>query len=623
VKVWGSIAEPLRRPLGSASGLALPVVVTLVGLVLARVQDEFQLDRSAVWLSYGLLALSLDLVWGQAGIFSFGQTAFFGVAGYTYGVLTINLVDRTGESTTAILGAVVVAATLAALLGYFMFYGRVSDVYLAIITLAATLVLLSFFASTADRRYTIGEARLGGYNGMTGIRDPITLGLPGLSSVPLDIEGTYVFMVLLAGTVYVLLTALLRSPFGRVLRAVRENEWRTELLGYDTRRYKLLAFTLGGAIAGLGGATFTGRGFFINPAVFSLPQAALLVIWVLVGGRGTMVGPFLGVALVEWMRSELGGRTEHTPLVLGLLLIVFVLLIPNGLTSLLTPALTGLRRRLRPRTPRAGPPAAARVPAPAGAVSGDAGSVPVNNRPGDERVLETLKLGTSFGGLKAVDGVTTRFGPGLHCLIGPNGAGKSTFFNLLVGRYRPTEGRITYSGSDITRLEPHQRARRGIGIKLQVPSIYAQLSVEENVWLAAYAACRDAGRATERAREVLGEVGLVHRAEHLAAHLAHGEQQWLEIGMVLAADPELILLDEPTAGMTREETSRTAELIARLARGATVVVVEHDMEFVRQLHAPVTVLHQGRVFKQGSLEELRRDEAVLNIYLGRRAHAAG
>jgi branched-chain amino acid transport system permease protein len=598
---------------------ALPIAVTLAALSLAWIQADFRLVRSSLWVIYGLLALSLDLIWGRVGIFSFGQTAFFGVAGYGYGAIAINLMARTGESTTALLGAVVVAALFAALLGYFMFYGRVSDVYLAIITLAVTLVLLTFFASTAGPDYAIGEARLGGYNGMVGV-PPVTLGVPGLLARPLSIRETYMFLVLLAGAVYFGLTLLLRAPFGRILRAVRDNELRTELLGYDARWYKLLAFVLGGAIAGLAGANYAAWGYFINPAVFSLQQAALVVIWVLVGGRGTLIGAFLGVVTVEWLASELGSRTAQTPLFLGLLLILVVLVLPGGIASL---APWGWRRLVvagrmaagdgvliassaRPSTPAADD---SRLPtSPDGGVGSPAGAD-----------LATDRVSIAFGGLKAVDDVTLRFDAGLHCLIGPNGAGKSTLFNLLVGRYRPSTGRVTLRGQDITRLEPFQRAERGIGIKLQVPSLYPQLSVDENVWLAAYARDRDARRAGERVAAVLERVGLSGRAAEPAGSLSHGEQQWLEIGMVLAGRPAVFLLDEPTAGMTREETARTAELVAGLAREATVVVVEHDMEFVRRLGAPVTLLHQGRVFRRGSLDNLREDADVLNIYLGRRA----
>jgi branched-chain amino acid transport system permease protein len=603
---------------GRVRTLAPPVLFTAVAVALGWVQNDFQLYRSAGWLIFGLLALSLDLVWGQVGIFSFGQTAFFGIAGYAYGTISINSFDRTGESTTAILGAVAIAAVVAAVLGYFMFYGRVSDVYLAIITLAFTLVLLTFFGSTADPRYHVGSAQLGGYNGMNGVL-PLILGIPTWRARFLTVQETYLFLALLAGGIYLLLVLLLGSPFGRVLHAVRENELRTELLGYDTRRYKLLAFALGGAIAGLAGALFAGRGYFISPSVFTLTQAALVVIWVLVGGRGTLLGAFLGVVVVEYLSGELGGRTANTPLFLGGILILFVLLIPNGLMS----AASALWGRLRERRDRTSLPAAAIAPAGRGATGGNGTALPPPALDGaGSVVLETRDLSVSFGGVKAVDGISVRFGGGMHCLIGPNGAGKSTFFNLLIGRYRPSGGRILYLGDDIARLERHERARRGIGIKLQVPSVYGRLGVEENLWLAAYARLRDAKRATVRAREVLAEVGLHSRAGDLAAHLSHGEQQWLEIGMVLAAEPRLILLDEPTAGMTREETAQTVALVTALAAHTTVVVVEHDMEFVRQLRAPVTVLHQGRIFKQGSLDELRGDDEVLDIYLGRQTHVA-
>jgi len=242
--------------------------------------------------------------------------------------------------------------------------------------------------------------------------------------------------------------------------------------------------------------------------------------------------------------------------------------------------------------------------------------------PTDAALLETHAVERNFGGLHAVDGVTLFFpARGLHCLIGPNGAGKSTFFNLLVGRMRPSAGQIVLRGERITRLHPHQRARRGIGIKLQVASLYQELTVAENLWLAAYPSSHSVASASGAAADLAAWLGLTHRVGEAASTLAHGEQQWLEIAMVVAARPAVILLDEPTAGMTHEEAARTARLVTELAARASVVVVEHDMEFVRLLNAPVTVLHRGGVFAQGSLEELTTDERVLDIYLGRWAHA--
>jgi len=582
-----------------------PLIVILAALLAGIFASDFQKVTLALWVIYGLLALSMDFVWGRAGIFSFGQTAFFGVAAYVYGVIGINLSPTTGETVSALIGAVLAGAALAAALGYFMFYGKVGDVYVAIITLAVTLVLLQVMTSTAGPLYHIGKAELGGYNGMTNIPS-MEFGYPGHPGEQMSQPDTYTFVVLLAGLAYIAVRVLLRSGFGRVITAIRENELRTELLGYDVRRAKVIVFTVGGAVAGLAGGAYAGWGNFMNPAPFSLPAAALVVIYVLVGGRGTLVGAFVGAVLVEWLSSVLGGiLPSSTTLVVGSILIVVVLLVPGGLT----PLIGDLVNRVLPRRPQARRQAA---------IGGTVGSA------GRGRRLQAQGLVKMFGGVRAVDSISLEFPAGqLHCLIGPNGAGKSTFFNLLVGRYRPTEGKILLEGRPITRLLPHQRAQRGIGIKLQVPSIYRELSVQENVWLAAFAKMSNTRQAEAAVDRVLPRIGLVERADNPAGGLSHGEQQWLEIGMVVASSPEVILLDEPTAGMTHEETIRTVELVRGLAETATVVVVEHDMEFVQRLDAPVTVLHEGRILAQGRLSEIRLDERVLDVYLGRTFPATG
>ncbi len=581
-----------------------PVLVVLVALLAGLFVSDFQKVTLALWVIYGLVALSLDFVWGRAGIFSFGQTAFFGVAAYAYGVIGINLSPNTGETVSALIGALLVAAALAAALGYFMFYGKVGDVYVAIITLAVTLVLLQVITSTAGPQYHIGKAQLGGYNGMTNIPS-MEFGYPGHPGDQMSQPDTYTFAVLLAGLAFLGVRMFLASGFGRVITAIRENELRTELLGYDVRRAKVIVFTMGGAVAGLAGGAYAGWGNFMNPAPFSLPAAALIVIYVLVGGRGTLVGAFIGAIAVEWLSTVLGGiLPSSTTLVVGGILIGVVLLVPGGLT----PLIGNVLNRVVPRRRQAPRPAAG-----AGAVPGGRG-----------RELQAQGLVKMFGGLKAVDSISLAFPAGrLHCLIGPNGAGKSTFFNLLVGRYRPTEGTIMLEGRPITKLLPHQRAQKGIGIKLQVPSIYRELSVRENVWLAAFAKMSNTRQAEAAVDRVLSRIGLVERADDPAGDLSHGEQQWLEIGMVVASSPDVILLDEPTAGMTHEETIRTVELVRGLAETATVVVVEHDMEFVQRLDAPVTVLHEGRILAQGQLAEIRLDARVLDVYLGRTFRAAG
>jgi branched-chain amino acid transport system permease protein len=552
--------------------------------------------------------LSLTLVWGQAGIFSFGQAAFFGLGGYAYGAAAINFITHTGETISAVGVAAAIAAAASALLGYFMFYGKLGDVYVAIVTLATTLVLFTFFSSTASPAYHIGSALLGGYNGMTGV-PPIGY----RDSFPLTSQQFLAVTIIFAAAVAIGLRLLRRSPFGRIVVAMRENEERTQLLGYDVRRYKLVVFTLGGTIAGIAGAGYAAWGQFMNPAVFGLEQAALVVIWVLIGGRRSLFGAFVGAFLIQWLTTSVATSGSLTPFILGGVLIAIVLFLPHGLVPT---AFDWVGRFLpTPRQPRTSvaPPGTAPV-----------GGVFAGRPAAEEPVLEAHHLRKSFGGVVALRDVTLVFAPkGLHCLIGPNGAGKSTFFNLLAGRFRPSSGRILLGSQEITRRRPDQRARNGIGIKLQIGSIYGELSCFENIWLAAYAAARESAAASERASALLEWLGLQARAGEPAGILSHGEQQWLEIGMVLAAQPSVVLLDEPTAGMSREETARTAELLTTLGQQLSVIVVEHDMEFVRRLDVPVTVFHQGEIFAQGSLSELRRDERILDIYLGRRERAEG
>ncbi|MBS7537990.1 ABC transporter ATP-binding protein [Ancylobacter lacus] len=233
-------------------------------------------------------------------------------------------------------------------------------------------------------------------------------------------------------------------------------------------------------------------------------------------------------------------------------------------------------------------------------------------------ILETRALNKRFGGLHVTNNVDLALEAGeVHCLIGPNGAGKSTLFRLILGEHAPSSGSILFAGEDITAFKPFQRIRRGMSVKFQVPGIFKALSVRQNLEIAMQHHYEPAGLAAEIGR-LLDFLNLAPEAGRLAGNLSHGQKQWLEIGMAISLKPRLLLLDEPTAGMSPEETHATGEMVKRLnAEGMTVLAVEHDMAFVRQVAHKVTVLHLGQVFAQGSIDAIVADERVADIYLGK------
>jgi urea transport system permease protein len=298
-----------------------------------------------ILMVWALFALSLGLMWGYAGLLSFGHTAYFGLGAYVYAIAVVNI----GESTAPLLLAMLIPAAVAAVIGAMMFYGRISDVYMGVITLVVTLILFKFMNATAGDQYAIGSARLGGFNGIPGFQ---VLNVPGLPDISLF--GTplyYVAAVALLGC-YLISRWILARSFGRVLVGIRENEARCELLGYDVPAYKTAIFTISAAMAGLSGCLFANWAEIVTPSVFSLKASAEVIIWVIVGGLGTLVGPILGALALGMVKLLLGEQTLiDNSLILGLILVIVVLAIPRGVV----PAVQGIwRKRARIRAQRAG-----------------------------------------------------------------------------------------------------------------------------------------------------------------------------------------------------------------------------------------------------------------------------
>jgi urea transport system permease protein len=316
-------------------GLAL-----LVGLPL--VVETFTLVDITVFVVLSILALSLALVWGFGGILCFGQSAFFGLGGYAYALAVLNM----GDSSAPILFGILLPMLFAALLGYFMFWGRVSDIYLAVITLTVSLILFHLINSTSGPDYRLGAAPLGGANGIPGV-PPINV--PGDPGQQLGFDDMYQLAMAVLLLTYFGLRALLASHFGRVVVSIRENELRAELLGYDARRYKLAVFVIGAGIAGLAGVLFTNWGSFIGPNVFSIVFTAQIIVWLMVGGLGTLGGAIIGTIIIQYLTTWLGeAKITDTNLVLGVIFVLFVLLVPSGLQ----PKLESLARLLTARRSR-------------------------------------------------------------------------------------------------------------------------------------------------------------------------------------------------------------------------------------------------------------------------------
>lgn len=303
---------------------AVAVLAAVAAILLPRTLQLFALINATVFVSMAVLALSLALIWGFGGILCFGQTAFFGLGGYAYAVAAINFGDTTGAIPIALLVPTLVAAAL----GYLMFYGRISDVYMGVITLTTTLILFKFANSTAGDQWTIGAAPLGGFNGIPGTPP---LNLPFQPDIQLEPQQVFVVAVICLALCYAVAKLVLRSRFGRVAVAIRENELRAELLGYDVRRHKLALFALGGLMAGLSGMLFANC-VFVSPTMFSLSYAGQVIIWVLVGGLGTLVGPVIGCILVQMLTTWAGTLHSVDPnVVLGVVLMLVVVVLPKGL----------------------------------------------------------------------------------------------------------------------------------------------------------------------------------------------------------------------------------------------------------------------------------------------------
>lgn len=327
-------------------------VALVAALIYPAFADPYDVGNFGYFFIWIFMALGLCVMWGLCGMLSFGQTFFFGIGGYAYGVLAIDLGNGPLATLAGLLGAVALASLAATILGYFMIYGRIGGVFFGIVTLSFTLALAFFLGQTAGPEWAVGKARLNGFNGMQGM-SPLTV--PWFGG-PIDMEGSalYYALVIALTATYLLLRILANSRFGNVLVAVREDPQRAELLGYDVRRYKLAAFVLGSALAGLSGVLYTSWGQFITPSSIGLPAAAMPIIWVAFSGRTDLTATLVGTFVLLFGFQTLTIYSQETALIImGALLAATVLFVPQGFVVGLGDLLARPQgwRPVRPRSP--------------------------------------------------------------------------------------------------------------------------------------------------------------------------------------------------------------------------------------------------------------------------------
>jgi len=584
---------------GFSRSIIILLAIAVIGLAaIPLIGDRFYIQLVTQMMILATFAMSLDLLVGFTGLISFGHAAFYGLGGYTLAILTR---DAGLVSLWSTLPVTIVACGLAAtVIGWLSI--RTSGVYFIMVTLAFAQMIYYFFNDTRG---------FGGSDGLYINTKPF-LAIGGVTLLNLQNRTTLYYVVfavmVLSG---LLLWVLLRSPFGQVITAMRVNEGRTRALGFPLERYKLVSFCIAGMLAGIAGYLGATQFGYVNPAHLGWRESGRVLMVVILGGTGTLFGPVLGAFIFVLLEDLLSSLTEHWLLLMGGFVVAVVLLLPNGIAGLLIRIVGTVPTRELPVLK-----------------SSDKLRL-VDAHPRDGPILETEDLTKRFSGLVAVNLATLRFVFGkVHAVIGPNGAGKSTLINMLSGELSPTEGRIRYKGRDITGETPDSISRMGIGRSFQITNIYPSLSCFENCRIAAQSRqpssmrfFRPASRlvgVAERAHRALDHCGLAQRSNDFAGILSHGDRRKLEIAMVLATEPDLLLLDEPLAGMGAHESREILGLMKTVARGRTLILIEHDMDAVFAIADTLTVLVNGEVIATGSVDQVRNNPAVQDAYLGHR-----
>ena len=567
--------------------------VIALALFLPAGVNQYWMQIGTLAFVYWVLIAGLDLIIGYAGQLAVGFVGLLAIGAYTASILC----EKAGWPAFA---ALVAAGAAGAFFGFLVGLPslRLKSFYFAMTTLGF---------STIVTQVALGWERLTGGG----------IGLPGpMFPPPLDTPVGFYYLAL---GMALLATYLLRnvafSNFGRGLVAVRDAEVAAEAMGVPITRLKLVTFTLSGILAGMAGALFAARQTYITPDAFTFDLSVLFFIAVLIGGRGRIIGPMIGTAILTLLPEIAAPLVMWSNFLYAALLLLVVLLVPGGIAYFLERLFVKAAKVAGLETP---------APERLNAVLGQHAS---------PKTLTLQGVALHFGGVRALDGVDVTVRPGtVHGLIGPNGSGKTTLLNAASGFYAVNGGRIVFGEADLVSRSSSDRAALGIARTFQTPRVVGNLSVLENAMLGAYRQFTTSFPAValgsrrgliedrairERAADALAAVGL-RRLSHLKAEqLQHTEQRFLEIARCLVMQPSILLLDEPAAGLSHAEIEHLRLLVEHIrSLGVAILLVEHHADLVFQVSDEVTVLDLGRVLAHGAPTEVRVNSEVINAYLG-------
>ncbi len=622
VAIQPGVAAPEGRAAStSAGGLrrrykveGLTIVVLAVAPFLAPLVGAGPdlLGRVLIW---GLFGLGFDLLFGYAGLLSFGQAAFYGTGAFvTAYLMTSGIVEN---MLIALALSVMVAAVLGLAIGYLTL--RRSGIYFAMSTLAfAEMIYFLEFGPLRD--WTGGE------NGIPGIPEA-SIDLGFFSYVISPGWPMYVFLAVMFFIGFVLARRISFSPFGVILTAIRDNPQRAMAVGHRIQSYKLAIFMVAAGYGGIAGGLLGLFQGYMPPDAFNIHTSAEVVIQTVMGGAGTLFGPLLGALIWLYLFEVLQFVDAIGPywrLILGVIFVILVTVFRRGICG---EYIAWQARRAARRVGKAVGTAGAAAPGRGGhhhLVMREAQPLPAGTP-----ILRADNIAKHYGGLKAVKGVSIEVQEGeLRGLIGPNGAGKSTFFRMLAGEIQPTFGSVHLRGAEITGIGVTRVCQLGMSKSYQVNELFDALTVRQNILMSVLGQKRGAFRfdalgtiegvkgchAQVDAAIELVELGT--RADTPVHELSYGEKRRVEIGLALATGANVLLLDEPLAGMSPEERVHAVALLKSIRKGRTVLIVEHDMDAMFELADRITVLYDGNFLAEGTPEDIKANQSVQDAYLG-------